>query len=75
VIAASAHIDTPIGKVYIGPNGRAMATWRIGECKGGRLVSTPDLSDGEIQQAGLTGKVLSATADANRIYDSKGATP
>jgi len=65
--ATASQISTPIGDVYIAPDGRAMATWRIGECKG-RVIATPDLSDAEIEQAGLTGKVLPGTPDANRIY-------
>ena len=66
-ITVTGTIDTPLGRVYMGPDGRAMATWRIGECRG-RMVSTVDLSDAEIEAAGLTGRVLPGTDDANRLY-------
>ena len=61
------NIKTPIGIVQI-INGKAMATNRIGECKNGQLISTPDLSDAEIERAGITGKVNKANELANRLY-------
>lgn len=54
-------------EIFISPNGMAHATWRIGEAKG-RLISTSELSDKEIEQAGLTGKVNKASSEANRLY-------
>lgn len=45
-----------------------MACDRIGQRVNGVLVSTPDLSDTEIERLGLSGKVLPGTPDANRLY-------
>lgn len=64
-IALAYIVNTPIGKVYVAPNGLAMATWRIGQRKAGILICTPNLSDREIAMAGLTGKVISGFAEAS----------
>ena len=54
--------------ICIAPNRRAMNGARIGRLEGGVCVSTPDLSDAEIEACGLTGLVLLGTPDANRMY-------
>lgn len=67
-IAAAFELRTLIGDVYVSPNGIAHRMDRIGERRGGVVVSTSEMSDAEIKKAGLTGKVQPARADANRLY-------
>lgn len=54
--------------IYFAPNGRVMDGSRSGEFKDGICIRTPDLSDREIRELGLEGKVLPGTEDANRLY-------
>lgn len=44
---------TPIGEVYIAPNGVAFATWRIGELRNGVVVSRPELTPDGCERAGV----------------------
>jgi hypothetical protein len=60
-------ISVQIGHVYIAPDGTPCDTRRIGERRDGVLVSTPVLSDREIDELGLTG-VKRGDKDANRLY-------
>jgi hypothetical protein len=67
--AIACQIDTPIGRVYVAPNGCAMATWRIGEFSKGVCTATPDLSNAEIDRAGLAGRVSPCiNQEAERLY-------
>jgi len=68
-LCAACIVNIKGREIYIAPNGRAMDGSRIGESRGGRLIQTPDLSDGEIEDLGLTGQVLPGTAEANLLYD------
>lgn len=66
-IAGWTH-DTPIGKVWVSYSGCAHATDRIGSSQCGLLIATPELSDIEIEKAGLTGQVRPASDDANILH-------
>lgn len=68
-IAVSAEIRIGRREIYIAPDGTAMDMTRIGQLKNGVCVSTPVLSDREISELGLTGKVRPCPCeDANRLY-------
>jgi hypothetical protein len=71
MVFAIGDIETPIGRVWIGPGGVAHHPWRIGELRKGVPISTPHMSDSEIAEAGLTGIVAPASEEANRLHGKK----
>ena len=61
-------VATQVDNVFITPTGVAHNMFRIGVRKDGQLIATAEMSDREIAEAGLTGEVRPASADANRLY-------
>lgn len=53
-MAFGCTIQTKIGRVYIAPNGTAFHPNRIGEVRGGVVVSRPELSDDEMKELGIS---------------------
>jgi hypothetical protein len=71
-LAGPSHeLNTPIGPVFIGPTGLATLMTRGSAVSGGKFTSISDLSDHEIAVCGLTGRVLPACAEANRLNGPK----
>ena len=59
-----------IDDIYITPNGIPHKMSRIGELRNGICISTPIMSDREIDEAGLPAWVKRGDLDANRLYVS-----
>jgi len=66
--SVAGQIETPIGSVYVTPGGQALLMSRTGELRDGAVFSCPEMSDREIDKAGLTGIVNIASELANSLY-------